>query len=454
MGKYFGTDGFRGEAGVNLTSDHAYKIGRFLGWYYKRGGKKVRVVIGKDTRRSSYMLEYAIAAGVAASGADAYMLHVTTTPSVSYATSGDDFDCGIMISASHNPYYDNGIKIVNSRGEKMDDITISKIEAYLDSNFEELGLTEDIPFSKGAEIGEIVDYSAGRNRYIGYLISLSSHSFKHIKVGLDCANGGAWMIAKSVFDALGAKTYTINAEPNGTNINRDAGSTHIEHLCKYVKENNLDIGFAFDGDADRCIAVDENGQVVNGDHILYILGMNLKKQNSLANNTVVTTVMSNLGLYRALDDAGINYEQTTVGDRYVYENMLANGHQIGGEQSGHIILSKFATTGDGILTAIKVMEAVIDSKLPLSKLKSAVVMLPQVTKNVRVGSKQAVLENKVVIDEVEAVKTALGKNGRILLRESGTEPLIRVMIEAPTEQECNEYADRVVDIIIREGLAL
>jgi len=454
MGKYFGTDGFRGEAGVNLNSEHAYKIGRFLGWYYGRDGKRVRAVIGKDTRRSSYMFEYAIAAGLTASGADAYMLHVTTTPSVSYATSGDDFDCGIMISASHNPFYDNGIKIVNSRGEKLDDSTISKIEMYLDGNLKELGIeTDDIPYAKGAGIGEIVDYSAGRNRYIGYLISLSRHSFKHIKVGLDCANGGAWMIAKSVFDALGAKTYTINAEPNGLNINHEAGSTHIEHLCRYVKENNLDIGFAFDGDADRCIAVDEKGEIVNGDHILYILGTYYKNRDSLANNTVVTTIMSNLGLYRALDDAGIKYEQTTVGDRFVYENMQANGHQLGGEQSGHIILSKYATTGDGILTAIKVMEAVIESKSTLSKLKAPVMMLPQVIKNVRVENKQAVKDNSAVQKEVEAVRLLLGNKGRILLRESGTEPLIRVMVEAVSEEECNECVDRVVDVIRGEGLA-
>ena len=454
MGKYFGTDGFRGEAGNVLTSEHAYKIGRFLGWYYGKEGKRVKAVIGKDTRRSSYMFEYAIASGLTSSGADAYMLHVTTTPSVSYAVNGDDFDCGIMISASHNPFYDNGIKIVNSKGEKLDDHTISKIEAYLDGNFEELGIPKtDIPFAKGAEIGEIVDYSSGRNRYIGYLISLSRHSFKHIRVGLDCANGGAWMIAKSVFDALGAKTYAINASPNGLNINAEAGSTHIEHLCKFVKENNLDIGFAFDGDADRCIAVDENGEVVNGDHILYILGMYYKKCGGLANNTVVTTVMSNLGLYRALDDAGISYEQTTVGDRFVYENMQANGHQLGGEQSGHIILTKYATTGDGILTAIKIMDAVIESKLTLSKLKAPVVMLPQVTKNIRVQNKQAVKENELVKKEVEAISLLLGKSGRILLRESGTEPLIRVMVEAQSEDECYEYVMRVVNVIKKEGLA-
>ncbi len=454
MGKYFGTDGFRGEAGDALTSEQAYKIGRFLGWYYGKKGARVRAVIGKDTRRSSYMFEYAIAAGLTSSGADAYMLHVTTTPSVSYAVNGDDFDCGIMISASHNPFYDNGIKIVNSKGEKLDDDTVSKIEMYLDGNFTSLGIPKtDIPFAKGAEIGEIVDYSSGRNRYIGYLIGLSRHSFKHIRVGLDCANGGAWMIAKSVFDALGAKTHAINASPNGLNINYEAGSTHIEHLCRYVKENNLDIGFAFDGDADRCIAVDENGEIVNGDHILYILGMYCKKYNELANNTVVTTVMSNLGLYRALDDAGIRYEQTTVGDRFVYENMQANGHQLGGEQSGHIILSKYATTGDGILTAIKIMDAVIESKLTLSKLKSPVIMLPQVTKNIRVQNKQAVKENISVKKEVEAISTLLGASGRILLRESGTEPLIRVMVEASSEEECYEYVMRVVNVIKREGLA-
>lgn len=455
MGKYFGTDGFRGEAGVTLTSEHAYKIGRFLGWYYaKNGTHKVRAVIGKDTRRSSYMFEYAIVAGLTASGADAYMLHVTTTPSVSYAVAGDDFDCGIMISASHNPYYDNGIKLVNSRGEKIDDFTIEQIELYLDGKLEKLGVTTpDLPFATGAQLGQIVDYAAGRNRYIGYLISLSRYSFKQFRVGLDCANGSSWMIAKSVFDALGAKTYTINASPDGLNINRDAGSTHIEVLAKYVRENRLDIGFAFDGDADRCIAVDENGQVVNGDHILYVLAQHLKQSGELVNNTVVTTIMSNLGLYRALDAAGIRYEQTTVGDRYVYENMQQNGHCLGGEQSGHVILSKYATTGDGILTAIKVMEAVISSKLPLSKLAEQVQMLPQVTKNVRVADKAAVRENTKVQKSVEAVRARLGDTGRILLRESGTEPVVRVMVEAPTEGTCESSVDEVIAVIRAEGLA-
>ncbi len=455
MGKYFGTDGFRGEAGVTLTSEHAYKIGRFLGWYYSDGGKhKVRAVIGKDTRRSSYMFEYAIVAGLTASGADAYMLHVTTTPSVSYAVAGDDFDCGIMISASHNPFYDNGIKLVNSRGEKIDDATIAQIELYLDGKMEELGLTTpDIPFATGAELGQIVDYSAGRNRYIGYLISLSRYSFKQFRVGLDCANGSSWMIAKNVFDALGAKTYTINADPDGLNINRDAGSTHIEVLAKYVRENRLDMGFAFDGDADRCIAVDENGQVINGDHILYVLATYLGQRGMLENNTVVTTVMSNLGLYHALDAAGIKYEQTTVGDRYVYENMQQNGHCLGGEQSGHVIMSKFATTGDGILTAIKITEAMINSKMPLSKLAEPVRMLPQVMKNVRVADKAAVRNNERVQKIVEEVRAKLGDTGRILLRESGTEPVVRVMVEAPTEGICSRCVDEVIDVIRAEGLA-
>ncbi len=455
MGKYFGTDGFRGEAGVNLTAEHAYKIGRFLGWYYaKQGDHKVKAVIGKDTRRSSYMFEYAIVAGLTASGADAYLLHVTTTPSVSYAVAGDDFDCGIMISASHNPFYDNGIKLVNAKGEKMDDATLDQVELYLDGKLEKLGITTpDIPFAVGAELGEIVDYAAGRNRYIGYLISLSRHSFKNFRIGLDCANGSAWMIAKNVFDALGAKTYTINADPNGLNINQNAGSTHIEVLANYVKEKQLDIGFAFDGDADRCIAVDERGEVVNGDHTMYILAKEFKRQDQLVNNTVVTTIMSNMGLYRALDKAGIRYEQTTVGDRYVYENMTQTGNCLGGEQSGHIIMSKFATTGDGILTAIKLMEAVVQNKLPLSKLAEPVQMFPQVLKNVRVSDKAAVRNDSAVQASVEAVKARLGDRGRILLRESGTEPLIRVMVEAPTTEECEACVDEVIAVIHARGLA-
>ncbi len=455
MGKYFGTDGFRGEAGVTLTSAHAYAIGRFLGWYYSDGGKhRVRAVVGKDTRRSSYMFEYAIVAGLTSSGADAYMLHVTTTPSVSYAVAQDDFDCGIMISASHNPFYDNGIKLVNSRGEKIDDDTIEKIELYLDGKLEELGVTTpDIPYATGADLGQIVDYAAGRNRYIGYLISLSRYSFKQYRVALDCANGSSWMIAKSVFDALGAKTYTLNAEPNGLNINKNAGSTHIEVLASYVKEHQLDMGFAFDGDADRCIAVDENGDVVNGDHIMYILAQQLRREGNLVNNKVVTTIMSNMGLYKALENAGILYDQTTVGDRYVYENMLATGNCIGGEQSGHIILSKYATTGDGILTAIKLMEAVIESKMTLSKLASPVKMFPQVLKNLRVADKAAVRNNENVQKKVAEVAKRLEGTGRVLLRESGTEPVIRVMVEAPTEKICETEVDAVIETILAEGLA-
>lgn len=455
MGKYFGTDGFRGEAGVTLTSEHAYKIGRFLGWYYAKGGShRVRAVIGKDTRRSSYMFEYSIVAGLTASGADAYMLHVTTTPSVSFAAANDDFDFGIMISASHNPFSDNGIKLVNRRGEKMDDETIAQIELYLDGRLSELGIsTPDIPFATGENLGEIVDYAAGRNRYIGYLISLSRFSFKPFRVGLDCANGSAWMIAKSVFEALGAKVSLINASPDGFNINRNAGSTHIGALCRHVQENNLDLGFAFDGDADRCIAVDEKGNVVNGDHILYILAIRMKENGKLANNTVVTTIMSNMGLYRALRAAGIDYVQTTVGDRYVWENMAETGNCLGGEQSGHIIMSKYATTGDGILTAIKVMEAVVSSKLPLSKLAEPVKMLPQVLKNVRVGDKATVRNNAAVQAAVKKASESLSGNGRVLLRESGTEPLIRVMAEADTEAVCEKMVDGIISVIRQEGLA-
>ncbi len=454
MSKYFGTDGFRGEAGSVLTSEHAYKIGRFLGWYYgKDTGKKVRVVIGKDTRISSYMFEYAIAAGLTSSGADAYLLHVTTTPSVSYVTHKDKFDCGVMISASHNAFHDNGIKLVNSMGEKMDDETITAAEAYLDGEYEKLGLSGDIPFATGENIGKSVDYAAGRNRYIGYLISLSQESFKDLKIGLDCANGSAWMIAKSVFDALGATTYVINNQPNGTNINRDAGSTHIKYLREFVKENRLDMGFAFDGDADRCIAVDENGNEVNGDHILYIFASMMKKAGTLQNNTVVTTIMSNMGLYKALMKAGIDYTQTTVGDKYVYENMVTYGHRVGGEQSGHIILSKYATTGDGILTAIKLAEAVIASKTSLSLLASPVKMFPQVLKNIRVEDKAAVREDAAVQAKIAEITEKLADTGRILLRVSGTEPVVRVMVEAETEAICEKYVDEVIELIKERKLA-
>ncbi len=445
MGKYFGTDGFRGEANVTLTVEHAYKVGRFLGWYFGKDKEdKCRVVIGKDTRRSSYMFEYSLVSGLTASGADVYLLHVTTTPSVSYVARTEDFDCGIMISASHNPYYDNGIKLINSKGEKMDEETILKVEDYIDGKME-------IPFAVKDAIGYTVDYAAGRNRYIGYLISLATRSYKNMRVGLDCANGSSWMIAKSVFDALGAKTYVINAEPNGLNINRNAGSTHIEVLQDFVKENNLDVGFAFDGDADRCIAVDDTGAVIDGDLILYVCGTYMKERGTLHNNTIVTTVMSNFGLYKALDAANIQYEKTAVGDKYVYENMVKNGHRIGGEQSGHIIFSKYANTGDGILTAIKIMEVILEKKMPLSKLASPVKIYPQVLKNVRVTSKPEAQNDPDVQAAVQSVADSLGDTGRILVRESGTEPLIRVMVEAETMEECERYVDAVIDVIREKG---
>ena len=453
MGKYFGTDGFRGEANVNLTSEHAYKIGKFIGWYYgARQGRKARIVIGKDTRRSSYMFEYAIVAGLTSAGADAYMLHVTTTPSVAYVTRVDSFDCGVMISASHNPFADNGIKLINGRGEKMDDETTDAIERYLDGDLASLGLEGDVPAATGEALGEIVDYVSGRNRYVGYLISLASHSYKNMRVGLDCANGSAWNIARTVFEALGAKTFVINAEPDGVNINRNAGSTHIEGLRRFVRENHLDVGFAYDGDADRCLAVDENGDVVDGDKIIYIFGKQLRREGKLSGNKVVTTVMSNFGLYKALDEAGIGYEKTAVGDRFVYENMVQNGYCVGGEQSGHIILSKYATTGDGILTSIELMEAMLDSKQTLSRLCAEVTTYPQVLKNVRVTDKAAVRENAHVHQVVREVGERLGNTGRVLLRESGTEPVIRVMAEAEDERTAESCVDEMIAAMRDEGL--
>ena len=444
MGKYFGTDGFRGEANVDLNYDHAVKIGRFLGWYYGLNrGKTAKILIGKDTRRSSYMFEYALVAGITASGGDAYIMHVTTTPSVSYITRTDDFDCGIMISASHNPYYDNGIKLMNAEGEKMDEETILKVEDYLD------GKTE-VPMAT-RNIGKTVDYVAGRNRYIGYLISLSRFSFRDKRVGLDCANGASWAIAKSVFDALGAKTYVINAEPDGYNINKDCGSTHIEHLQKLVLEKGLDVGFAFDGDADRCLCVDDKGNVVTGDHIIYIYGLYLKERGKLLNNKVVTTVMSNFGLYKALDKVGIEYEKTKVGDKYVYENMKQNGHRVGGEQSGHIIFTKYAHTGDGILTSLKMMEVMLAKEKPMSELAAPVVFYPQVLKNVRVKSKPEAQNDPDVQAAVKSVADLLGNEGRILVRESGTEPVIRVMVEAWSDEICEKYVDSVIEVIKKKG---
>ena len=449
MGKYFGTDGFRGEANVTLTVEDAYKVGRFLGWYYgqKTKADRCRVVIGKDTRRSSYMFEYSLVSGLTASGADVYLLHVTTTPSVSYVVRTEEFDCGIMISASHNPYYDNGIKVINGRGEKLEEETIEKIESYLDG---EMG---EIPFAKRDAIGRTVDYAAGRNRYIGYLISLATRSFKNMRVGLDCANGSASAIAKNVFDALGAETHVINNTPDGLNINTNCGSTHIKGLQKYVVENHLDVGFAYDGDADRCLAVDSEGKLVDGDKILYVCGKYMKEQGTLVNNTVVTTVMSNFGLYKAFEREGISYEKTAVGDKYVYENMSQNGHCMGGEQSGHIIFSKHATTGDGILTSLKLMEVILEKKETLAKLADEVQIYPQVLKNVRVKDKEAAQADRDVQAEVQKVSDALGDTGRILVRPSGTEPLIRVMVEAPTDEICGKYVAQVVEMIEKKGLA-
>ncbi len=458
MGKYFGTDGFRGEANCNLTADHAFKVGRFLGWYYgqvkHRAGfdEPARIVIGKDTRRSSYMFEYSLVGGLVASGADAYLLHVTTTPSVAYVARTDSFDCGIMISASHNPYYDNGIKLINGSGEKMDESVIRLVEAYLDGDLYAFDRHwDELPLAKREQIGRTVDYVSGRNRYVGYLISLGMYSFKGKRIGLDCANGSAWNIAKSVFDALGAKTYVINAEPNGYNINANAGSTHIEGLQKYVVENGLDIGFAYDGDADRCLCVDELGNVVTGDHILYICGKYMKEKGLLPGNTVVTTVMSNFGLYKAFDEAGIDYAKTKVGDKYVYEHMMLNNNRLGGEQSGHIIFSKHASTGDGILTSLMVMEVMMSRKKTLSQLCEGYTFYPPVLKNVRVANKANAQEDADVQAAVAEVASKLGDSGRILVRESGTEPVIRVMVEAEEHETCEKYVDYVVDVIRRKG---
>ncbi len=451
MGKYFGTDGFRGEANENLTAKHAFEVGRFLGWYYTEQKRKAgsteraRIVIGKDTRRSGYMFEYALSGGIVSSGADAYLLHVTTTPSVAFVARSESFDCGIMISASHNPFYDNGIKLFNGSGEKMDEDVIALVEDYLD------GKLPEVPYAKRENIGRTIDYVAGRNRYIGYLISLGIYSFKGIKVGLDCANGSAWNIAKSVFDALGATTFITGAEPDGTNINAGVGSTHIENLQKFVLEKGLDVGFAYDGDADRCLCVDEKGNLVDGDQIMYLYARYMKERGKLFNDTVVTTVMSNFGLYKAFDEIGVKYEKTKVGDKYVYERMIQGGFALGGEQSGHIIFSKYACTGDGILTSLKIMQAIVDKKTTLSKLAEPMKVYPQVLKNVRVKDKAAAQADEAVQSAVREVERALGDTGRILVRESGTEPVVRVMVEAESIELCETYANRVVEAIKTGG---
>ena len=450
MGKYFGTDGFRGEANVDLTVEHAYKVGRYLGYYYGKQHEdgKAHVVIGKDTRLSSYMFEYSLVAGLTASGADVYLMHVTPTPSVSYIVRTGDFDCGIMISASHNPYYDNGIKVINGQGYKLEAAIENEIEQYIDG---ELG---EIPFAKKDSIGKTTDYTMGRNRYIGYLLTIPTRPFKGMRVGLDCANGASYLVAKSVYDALGAKTYVINNEPNGTNINTDCGSTHIDKLQAFVKEKGLDVGFAFDGDADRCLAVDDKGEIVDGDKILYVCGRYLKDKGELNNNTIVTTIMSNLGLYKALDKKGINYEKTAVGDKYVFENMMEHGHSIGGEQSGHIIFSKYATTGDGVLTSLMIMETILGRKVKLSELFNSLTIYPQLLVNVKVSSKDAVMNDADVLKLNDEIAAELGDDGRLLLRQSGTEPVIRVMVEAATDELCEKYVYKMVDLIKAKGYAV
>lgn len=460
MGKYFGTDGFRGEANRDLTAKHAFDVGRFLGWYFTKkaqqaGRERARIVIGKDTRRSGYMFEYALSGGIVSSGADAYLLHVTTTPSVAFVVRADGFDCGIMISASHNPFCDNGIKLFNGAGEKMDENVIELVESFLDGEVEAFGEKHtEIPYATGGAIGRTVDYVEGRNRYVGYLISLGVYSFKGWKVGLDCANGSAWTIAKAVFDALGATTYVTGAQPNGTNINDGVGSTHIEHLQAFVKEKGLDVGFAYDGDADRCLCVDENGELVDGDKMMYLYARYMKEKEKLVGNTLVTTVMSNFGLYKALDEIGIAYEQTAVGDKYVYERMAEKGFILGGEQSGHIIFSKYATTGDGVLTSLKIMQAMLDKKSKLSTLAGQMTAYPQVLKNVRVQDKEKALADQAVQAEIKKAEKRLGSDGRILVRKSGTEPLIRVMVEAGELALCEELCQNVVNALQNGGHAV
>ena len=457
--RYFGTDGFRGEANVELTSMHAYRVGRFLGWYYghksQNPAQRPRIVIGKDTRRSGYMLEYALAAGITASGADAYMLHVITTPGVSFVTRQDEFDAGVMITASHNPFCDNGIKVLNRYGEKLEDATVEKLESYLDGDLSALSVAgEDLPLARGERIGAIVDYVAGRNRYVAYLISLASHSYKTLRIGLDCANGASWMIASALFGALGAQTVVIGAEPNGFNINRDSGSTHLDRLRRLVREEHLDLGFAFDGDADRCLAIDENGCVVDGDAILYILARRLHSRGMLNHDTVVATVMSNSGFIASLDKVGIRCETTRVGDRFVYECVQNGDFSLGGEQSGHIILRKYATTGDGLLTAIMLTEAVLDSKGPLSKLTEGLTLYPQQTVSVRVKDRDAVMADPSLLSLCREMEREIAGRGRVLLRKSGTESVVRVMVECESAADCRRYLDAAVTCIRKGGYAI
>lgn len=443
--KYFGTDGFRGEANVVLTVEHAYKVGRFLGYYFKKEEQPTRVVIGMDTRLSGGMFEAALTSGLTASGADVYQLHVTTTPSVSYLVRQEGFDCGIMISASHNPYYDNGIKVINAKGHKLEPEIEEQIEQYID------GERDELPLAKKEKIGRCYDYSQGKTAYMEYLKSLAKEPFDGKTVALDLSNGSASVMAKEIFESLGAQVIVRHAEPNGTNINRDCGSTHIETLQALMYDTGADIGFAYDGDADRCLAVDDEGKVIDGDHILYLCGKYLKKQGKLNKDTVVTTVMSNMGLYRAFDKLGIHYEQTAVGDKYVCENMMENDYSIGGEQSGHIIFKEHAVTGDGILTSLMIMEAWLSEKTPLSHLTEELVIYPQLLVNVKVKDKVAAREDADVQREAEEVSANLGDAGRLLLRESGTEPLVRVMVEAETDELCKENVNRIVQVLKDKG---
>lgn len=439
--KYFGTDGFRGRANEGLNVEQAFKIGRYIGYHYGlEQGRKARIVIGKDTRRSSYMFEAALISGLVASGADVYMLHVIPTPGVCYEVCDGNFDCGIMITASHNPFCDNGIKLVNREGFKMDESVLERVEAYIDSEFE-------VPLATGNEIGCTVDYMQGRNRYIAHLIASANFSLQGVKVGLDCANGAASSVAKPVFDALGADVRVINNAPDGFNINVDCGSTHIERLQRLVVEQGLDVGFAYDGDADRCLAVDERGHVVDGDLILYVCGKYLNKHGRLAGGTVVPTVMSNFGFLKALDIAQLNYETTAVGDKNVFACMRENGYSLGGEQSGHIIFGDIEKTGDGIMTSLRIMEVIRAERETLSELVRPVKLFPQRLINVTVADKDAALEAASVAEAIAAAEAELQGNGRILVRPSGTEPLIRVMVEAETEQVADRLASEVAEAV-------
>ena len=443
MPKYFGTDGFRGEANVGLTFNPAYRIGRFLGWYYSkdRDAHEAKILVGKDTRLSCYMLEYALLSGIAASGADAYNMHVTTTPSVAYITKTQFFDCGIMISASHNPYFDNGIKLFSSLGDKMNDDFLLMVEEYIDRPDTE----EDIPLATKDRIGKVIDYLDARIMYSGFLTTAVHTPLGGLKVVLDTANGASYALAPAVFKRLGANVTVINNSPDGTNINKNAGSTHIKGLVNKVLETGADVGFAYDGDGDRCIAVDKSGAIINGDRVMYIWATWLKSQGKLVTNTVVTTVMSNMGLYKALEEEGILYTQTKVGDRYVHEYMMEHGNIIGGEQSGHIIVNDYLNSGDGILTSLLLSEVMVKTDKTLSVLSEKMSDYPQVLVNVIVSDKNATMEDERVKDAVKEAEKKLDGKGRVLVRASGTEPVVRVMSEAKEQKDAEEAVSEVVE---------